>query len=99
MLWLQYIEMVDIGITFERSEHLGKWLLQLQCLKNMLAYFAATGHFLYTKGIYVYLMKMCNLENEYPDVYRHFIAGRHCVRRSDQTFGGFFQMEQLNKSL
>ena len=90
MLWLQYIEMVDIGITFERSEHLGKWLLQLQCLKNMLAYFAATGHFLYTKGIYVYLMKMCNLENEYPDVYRHFIAGRHCVRRSDQTFGGFF---------
>ena len=35
-------------------------------------------------------MKMCNLENVYPDVYRHFIAGRHCVRRSDQTFGGFF---------
>ena len=35
-------------------------------------------------------MKMSNLEKEYPEVYRHFIAGRHCVRRSDQTFGGFF---------
>ncbi len=62
----------------------------MQCLKNMLVYLAATGHFLYTKGIYVYLMKMSNLENEYPEVYRHFIAGRHYVRRSDQTCSGFF---------
>jgi len=90
LLWLQYLEMIDIGITYERSEHLGQWQLQIQCLEKMLPYFAATGHFLYTRGVYVYLMKMHNLEKEYPDVYRHFSLGRHCVRRSEKTFSGFF---------
>jgi hypothetical protein len=81
-LWLQYMDLVDLGITFERSEQLGEWEKQLICLRKMLPYCAATGHFLYTKGIYVFLMMMEKLPGEYPEVYKHFMEGRHCIRRS-----------------
>jgi len=51
-LWLQYMKMVDILKRFLRAERTGDWSLHLPSLQEMLPYFAAAGHNLYTKTIY-----------------------------------------------
>ena len=50
MLWLQYMEMVDILRKYIRAERTGNWELHLQALSEMLPYMAASGHNNYTKS-------------------------------------------------
>ena len=56
-LWLQFMDMVDLLRTFLRAERTGNWPLHLQTLQEMLPYYAAAGHNLYTKSVYIYLQK------------------------------------------
>ena len=74
-LWLQYMEMVDLLKKFIKAEHTGKWLLHLQCLYDMLPYFAASGHNMYLKSAYLYLQKMDKLSTEHPEVFKHYVMG------------------------
>jgi hypothetical protein len=57
LLWIQYLRLVDMLQKFITAERTGNWFLHLQTLKEMLAYFAATGHNNYTKSSHVYLSK------------------------------------------
>ena len=82
-LWLQYIEMVGILRKYIRAERTGNWELHLQTLSDMLPYLAASGHNNYTKSVLVYLQQMHDLQDKHPDVYEHFKASLHIVRRSD----------------
>ena len=87
-LWLQYLDMIAILKTFIKAERTGDWTLHLAAVKDMLPFFAAAGHNLYAKSAYLYLQKMCQLEQTHPDVYMHFMNGFHVVTRSDRYWAG-----------
>ena len=87
VLWIQYTCMVDIR-KFIRVERTGNWKLHLQAIHDMLPYFAAAGHNLYTKSAYIYLQLMEDLQEKHPEVYNSFQDGLHVVRRSDRYWAG-----------
>lgn len=89
-LWGKYLEMISIFKTFLKAERTGNWELHLKCVRNMLPYFAASGHNLYTKSSYVYLTDMQSLANTHPDVHVQFVNGHHVMRRSDRHWAGLF---------
>ena len=80
--------MIYIFRKYIRAQHIGNWELHLQALSDMLPYLAASGHNHYTKSVWVYLQQMSKLEDEHPDVYRHFLQGLHTVRRSNCLWAG-----------
>lgn len=83
-LWGQYLEMISIFKTFLKAERTGNWELHLKCVQNMLPYYAASGHNLYTKSSCVYLTDMQSLANTHPDVHLKFVNGHYVMRRSDR---------------
>ena len=88
MLWLQYMEMVDILRKYIRAERTGNWDLHLQALLEMIPYLAASGHNNYTKSALIYLQRMSHLQEDHPEVYHHFQNGLHVIRRSDRYWAG-----------
>ena len=74
-LWVQYMNMVDILRQFLKAERTGNWMLHLQSVKDMLPYFAASGHSLYAKSAYIYVQSMCHLPETHPDVHQRFLDG------------------------
>ena len=64
------------------------WLLHLESIRDMLPYFAAAGHNLYTKCAYIYLTQMINLQYVHPEIHALFCNGYHVIRRSDRYWGG-----------
>ena len=87
-LWIQYMDMVDTLSKFIWAERTGNWELHLQAVSEMLPYLAAYGHNNYTKSALIYLQQMSHLQDEHPEVYQHFQAGLHVVRRSDHHWAG-----------
>ena len=87
-LWLQYIEMVELLRQFIKAERTGKWQLHLKTLRDMLPFFTASGHNLYAKSAYLYLVKMNALQKTHPKLYDYFMKGFHVVRRSDRYWAG-----------
>ena len=87
-LWLQYMDMIDILRNFIKAERTGNWRLHLQCVQDMLPYFATSGHRLYAKSAYVYLQMMTALPETHPDVHKKFEEGFHVVRRSNRYWAG-----------
>ena len=87
-LWFQYMDMVLIIQQFIRAERTRDWIFRLKTLKEMLPYFAASGHNLYLKSAHIYLQKMMKLEEVNPDVYQQFLNGFHCIKRSDRYWAG-----------
>ena len=90
MLWLQYLDMVSILQRFIKAERMANWKLHLQTVQDTLPYFAASGHSLYAKPVYVYLQIMLRLPDTHPDAHRKFMEGYHVVRRSDRFWAGLF---------
>ena len=87
-LWLQYMEMVAILCMFIQAERTSNWALHLRAVSEMLPYMAVSGHNLYTKSARVYLQRMSNLQDKFPDVHQHFENGLHVIRRSDRLWAG-----------
>ena len=88
VLWLQYMQLVDILRRFLKAERTGEWNLHLASVQEMLPYMAASGHSLYTKSLHLYLKDMQQLHETHPDVHSSFLRGFHVVRRSDRLWGG-----------
>ncbi len=63
-------------------------MVDIQSVKQMLPYFAASGHTLYAKPAYIYLQSMLELSQTHPDVHHSFTNGYHVVRRSDRFWAG-----------
>ncbi|VDI45484.1 Hypothetical predicted protein, partial [Mytilus galloprovincialis] len=80
--------MVQVLRQFIKAERTGNWPLHLQSIQEMLPFLAASGHNLYTKTAYVYLMTMQSLDEDHPDVYASFINGNHVIRRSNRYWAG-----------
>ena len=67
---------------------MGDWELHLSTLNEMLPYLAASGHNLYTKSLLIYLEEMKRLPETHPDVHKHFMEGKHPIRRIDRIWAG-----------
>ena len=80
--------MVTILQSFIKAERTGNWELHLQTVHDMLPYFAAAGHNLYTKSAYLYLQKMTELKEDHPDVYKNFMEASFVLRRTDRYWAG-----------
>ena len=88
MLWLQYMKMVEIALSFLKAERTGDWQLHLDTCRQMLPYFASPGHYHYFKSTYLYLQTMYQLPMTHPNMYEHFQNGLHVIRRSDHFWAG-----------
>lgn len=80
--------MVQILRTFIKAERTGDWNLHLQTMYDMLPFFAAAGHNLYTKSAYVYLTSMHMLPSEHPEIFTAYQGGHHVLRRSERYWAG-----------
>ena len=92
--------MVDIIRKFIKAERTGNWRLHLESVREMLPFFAASGHTLYEKSAHVYVQSMLELPRSHPDLYQKFEAGFHVVRRSDRYWAGLSTdliIEQVQK--
>ncbi|PZC75227.1 hypothetical protein B5X24_HaOG206534 [Helicoverpa armigera] len=88
-LWVQYFRMVSIAKDFIRAERMGDWQAHLNCVKEMLPYFHASGHLPYAKSAHLYLQDMLQLKEVMdPGVYQKFTEGYFTVRRSDKLYCG-----------
>ena len=87
-LWIQNIKMLGILRKFVNAEMTGNWMLRLQTVRDMLPYFAATGHNAYTKSGHIYLSRMASMKHSDPHVHTHFMKGYHSIRRSDRYWSG-----------
>ena len=88
ILWMQYMDMVNLLQQFIRAERTGNWLLHLTTIRMMLPYFAASGHNLYLKSAHIYLQNMLRLRETNPDVHEAFMTGSHTIRRSNRYWAG-----------
>ncbi|GBP40851.1 Putative nuclease HARBI1 [Eumeta japonica] len=88
-LWIQYFHMVSIAKEFLRAKRMEDWKAHLNCVKEMLPYFHASGHFPYAKSAHLYLQDMQQLPNSIdPEVYETFSDGFFTVRLSDKLSCG-----------
>ena len=83
-LWVQYIHMVNLLKNFIRSERCGDWELHLECVRNMLPYFHASGHYLYAKSAHLYLQDMILLDKDTHQPLSDYFT----VCRTEKYFSG-----------
>lgn len=99
-LWVQYFRMVSIAKEFIRAERMGDWQAHLNCVKEMLPYFHASGHLPYAKSAHSYLQYMLQLEEVIdPSVYRRFTEGFFTVRHSDKLSCGISTDMTIEQSM
>ena len=79
LLWLMYLDMVDILCVFIKGERTGDSNLHLQSMASMLPFLASSGHFNYEKSVLLYLQKMEELEFTNPFIYQRFRNEYHVV--------------------
>lgn len=52
LLWLQYMHPIEVFLRFFKPERSSKWKLHLQAVREMMPYFALSGHHVYVKSSY-----------------------------------------------
>ena len=75
--WSSYIDIVDLLLQFIRSTKEAGWSLQMQCLLEMTAWFAA-----YAIYLPAYVLEMMTLPESHPDTHTFLISGEFAVQRS-----------------
>ena len=80
-LWVDcLIKPTMIAHRFVRSWHDGDFLLEQQCLKEMLPYFFASGHHNYARYVTWHLREMANLPHSAK---KYLLDGAHVCRHAD----------------
>ena len=65
MLWVQYMQYIDVINQFIKSEIRGDWMNHLAATKMMLNLYPETGHHNYAKSVRLYLRMMGNISSDY----------------------------------
>lgn len=89
-LWIQYFRMVCLMKEYIHAERSGNWQAHLSCVKRMIPYFHAAGHFPYAKSSHLYVQDMEDLPNKMnSDEYNKFVtSGYFTMRRTDRFWSG-----------
>lgn len=97
MLWLQYVDMVDIFNTNLAAERTGNWKMYLKSIHMMLPFFAAAGRTNYTKSLYWFLQEMEeNLDEELREA---FEDGQFVARLTDNHWAGISPDRAIESTL
>ena len=100
-LWVQYIHQVILMLNFFKAERIGDWKLHLHCIREIIPYFHAAGHFPYDKSARLYFHKMETIsEFMSPDDYRLFSdKGYFTIRRANDFWAGNFYDQTIEQFL
>jgi hypothetical protein len=99
LLWLQYMEYVDVVKEFLCAERTSNWYLHLQAVQKMMNLFAATGHVNYARSSRMYVQEMLSLAETNPWLNEQFQEGRHAVRRSGRYWAGLWSDLVIEQTL
>ncbi|XP_061723992.1 uncharacterized protein LOC133530150 [Cydia pomonella] len=101
MLWVAYFKMTLLIQNFIKAERIGDWNLHIKCVKEMLPYFHAAGHFNYAKSASLYAQEMDNLEAVMtPECYKRFISEKmFTVRRTQKPCSGTWSDMTIEQTL
>ena len=69
--------MMELLLSLIYSVRLGKWDLLLECIRSIIPFTFAYDHINYASYLPVLLGEMLSLEDDYPDIYERFKAGRY----------------------
>ncbi|KAJ8869456.1 hypothetical protein PR048_028446 [Dryococelus australis] len=85
-LWIQYLEMEELIHFFLRAEQTVDWAVHLHCVREMLSYLDAAGHFSYAKTAQLYLQHMEELESRmaYEEFLKFVKDGYYVIRRNHE---------------
>ncbi|MBW0528211.1 hypothetical protein O181_067926 [Austropuccinia psidii MF-1] len=89
-LWIQYFNMVNLVKEYIHAERSGDWDSHLNCVKKMIPYFHASGHFPYAKSCQLYIQDMENLSltMTFEEYHKFATSGYFTMRRSDRFWSG-----------
>jgi hypothetical protein len=88
-LWVDCLIMpVIIAHLFLRAERTGDWRLHLYCIKRMICYLWAAGHWFYAKYLLWHLIEMEHLLDEEAE--SMFLSGDHVCRHTDGSWNSVF---------
>ena len=74
--------MMEFLLSLIYSVRLGKWDLLLECIRSIIPFTFAYDHINnYASYLPVLLGEMLSLEDDYPDIYERFKAGRYKTLR------------------
>lgn len=100
-LWVQYFHMVNLMKEYIHAERSGDWDGHLNCVKRMLPYFHACGHFPYSKSSHLYVQDMTNLSSRLTsEEHQKFVnGGAFTMRRSDRFWSGVWSDMTIETNL
>ena len=98
-LWIVYHEYVSLLRRFIMAERTCNFYLHLECMKEIIILFAATGHIQYAKSGRLYIQQMEMLKQNYPSVHMEFCQGNHAVRRSKRFWAGLWSDLVIEQTL
>lgn len=100
-LWVQYFHMVSLMKDYIQAERSGDWHGHLDCVKRMVPYFHAAGHFPYAKSCHLYLQDMMSLSSKMTaEEYHKFVdCGYFTMRRSDRFWSGIWSDMTIETTL
>ncbi|KAJ8890485.1 hypothetical protein PR048_009994 [Dryococelus australis] len=89
-LWIQYFKMVNLMKEFINAQQSGDWSAHIDCVKRMIPYFHASGHFPYAKPSQLYVQDMMELSSKMTaDEYHKFTKCVYfTIRGSDHYWSG-----------
>ena len=99
LLWLQYMEYVDVVKEFLCAERTSNWYLHLQAVQKMMNLFAATEHVNYARSSRMYVQEMLSLAETNPCLREQFQEGCHAVRRSGRYWPGLWSDFVIEQTL
>lgn len=81
-MWWLFFRLVGLVRLFIRAERVADWELHLDCVRAMLPFFHAAGHFAYAKAAHLYVQQMEDLEGPMAEA----MAGGLFTCRRTQKF-------------
>ena len=73
-LWVLYLEMVAIVISFIRAERTSDFPLHLSAVRSMLPFFCSAGHHQYLKGARMTIQLYDSWNEKHPDLVISFLT-------------------------
>jgi len=81
-LWVQYFKMVSLMKEYIHAERSGDFNAYLECVRRMIPYFHAAGHFPYAKSCHLYIQDMEKLHEKLsPEEYHKFVNDSYFTMR------------------
>ncbi|MCG7875527.1 MAG: hypothetical protein N0C90_04285, partial [Candidatus Thiodiazotropha endolucinida] len=97
--WDNYMYMVQLLLSFIKSERTGDWVLHLCATKSMAPYYFAMDRTNYSRWLPVYLIDMQTLGSVHPAIEQEFVNGNHAVSRSKNAFAQVWTDMALEQSV